>query len=155
MASLYNFRKEQLSGSQKINVANVDIEIQKVRSQSPKPQVKNSNDNVENKKIAYKHELEEIKNKVNLIDISSKTLEQTLNNVIEQHKKEVLSVVDSKLEDNKKQMENLKVENLKNVLNDSIQKMNEQLKNIASQLVNNTDVVNELKIRIEDIEKLI
>ena len=46
-------------------------------------------------------------------------------------------------------------EDLKNTLNDSISKINEQLRNIASQLVHNNDTVNELKVRLEDIEKML
>ncbi len=61
MASQYNARKEMLSGTPKISVSDVDVEISKVRSSTPKPVccsvVEKDTQDVSTKKLLYKHEL--------------------------------------------------------------------------------------------------
>lgn len=158
MASLYNSRKEQLSGTPKVNVSDVEMEMQKARSQTPKPISRNKEiveKKSEVKKIAYKHELEDLKNKMLKVDLSSKDLEQKFVSIVNDNIQKLNSAVDEKINENKKHIESLKVENLKNTLNESISKINDQLKNIASQLVSNGDKLNELKVRLEDIESMI
>lgn len=152
MTSLYNSRKQQLSGTPKIIMSDIGTEIEKARSSTPKPVPRSTS--VEVKKIAYKQDLEDIKNKMNIVELSSKTLEQKFINLMEESKKELSSVVDDKMNENKKHMDSLKVEQLKNTLNDSIFKINEQLKNIASQLVHNIDIVSELKVKVDEIENM-
>jgi len=156
----YNSRKEQLAGNQKVNVGSFDIEIQKVRAKSPKPTQRSVSEKREDeprivlRKVAYKCDLEEIKEKMSVIELSCLSVEQSFKKVLEESKKELSSLVETRIEENRKQIEGLKVETLKNMLNDSVSKMNEQLKNIASQLVNNTDTVNELKSRVTELEDL-
>ena len=163
MASQYNSRKEQLTGTPKVNVGDVEIEIQKVRSSTPKPVSRIQKEevvvpalsSVQQKKIVYKHELEDIKSKIDLVESTHKEFKDNFNQVLDEHKKSLSDLVDVKMDENKKAIESLKIENLKNALNDSIAKMNEQLKAIASQLVNHGDAVNELKSRMADVEAIL
>ena len=162
MASQYNSRKEQLAGTPKVNVGDVEIEIQKVRSSTPKPvsriqkeEVVPALSSVQQKKIVYKHELEDIKSKIDLVESTHKEFKENFSQVLDDHKKSLSDLVDVKMDENKKAIESLRIENLKNVLNDSIAKMNEQLKAIASQLVSHGDAVNELKSRMADVEAIL
>ncbi len=151
MASFYNSRKEKLTGSPRVYVENLENEMK--RASTPKPVSRVAEDVSEVKatrKLAFKHDLEELKKQIE----SS----QGINRQFEEKVKEILDAQEllfaSKIEDNKKLIDGLKVENLKNVLNDSINKMNEQLKNIAAQLIANNDSVGELRARLEEIENL-
>ncbi len=63
--------------------------------------------------------------------------------------------IEAKIDENKKAIDGLKIENLKNILNESILKMNEQLKSISAHLVLKTDMINELDSRLKMIEDLI
>lgn len=169
MESVYNTRKEQLAGSKNVAVSSIDTEMSRVRGKSPKPlqRLERSTTNEkqdeiskdvkecrEVKKVAYKSDLEEIKNKVSSFESVYASFEQTIKQLTEDNKNELLDLFNSKLDENKKQIESLKVESLKNVLNDSIAKMNEQLKRVSEELVNNLDAINELKSRIQTVEDL-
>ena len=161
----YNSRKEQLAGGQKVNVGSIDVEIEKVRAKSPKPLQRSVSEKREcentkedkpllSKKVAYKCDLEDIKNKMSAVESSCYSVEQSFKKVLEESKKELSVLVETKIEENKKQIESLKVETLKNMLNESISKMNEQLRRISEELVSNGDTVNELKSRVLSLEDL-
>lgn len=155
MASFYNSRKEKLTGSPRVYVENVENEMK--RSSTPKPVSRVAEDTEKKdeqaqqvRKLAYKHDLEDIKKQIEFSQELNRSFEDKVKEILDKQE----SLFSSKIDDNKKLIDGLKVENLKNVLNDSINKMNEQLKNIASQLISNNDSVGELRARLEDIEKL-
>ena len=155
MASFYNSRKEKLTGSPKVYVENFENEMK--RASTPKPVSRSAEDAQPQpqqsqpvRKLAYKHDLEDLKKQIEP--------SQNVNRLFEEKVREILDTqelsLSSKIDDNKKLIDSLKVENLKNVLNDSINKMNEQLKNIAVQLISNNDKVGELRARLEEMENL-
>lgn len=155
MASLYNSRKEKLTGSPRVYVENFETEMK--RSSTPKPAPRVSEDvetttpaSAPARKLAYKHDLEDIKKQIEFSQEVNRSFEEKVKEILDKQE----SIFASKIDDNKKLIDGLKVENLKNVLNDSISQMNLQLKNIAAQLISNNDSLGELRARLEDIEKL-
>ncbi len=62
--------------------------------------------------------------------------------------------VNSKIADLKKSFESVKTESLKNAVQETINSFNENLKSIASKLVNHLDEINSLKSRVAEIEDL-
>lgn len=159
MASLYNLKREALSGSQKQNVSNINVEIEKVRSQSPVPLKRECKDGEKGerlvKKMAFKSDIDELKQKFDKVEYNLKSIQTDIKFNLEDTKKEMQNLVNDTLGEQKKYFDTLKIENLKNALNNSIKEINENLKNIASQLVNHLDSINELKIRVQDLEEMI
>jgi hypothetical protein len=153
MSQLYHSRKEQLISDKKTFVGNIDTEIEKVRSQSPKPPARECLIDP-SKKIAYKIDIEDLKKKVDKFEANTKAIETNLSLSFVDLKNEISSVVESKMSEQQKYFDSMKIENLKNALNTSIKEINENLKNIACQLVAYKDEINILKSKISEIENL-
>ena len=155
MASFYNSRKEKLTGSPKVYIENFENEMKRASTPKPVARVAESTEKREEtvqplRKLAFKHDLEELKKQIEFSQDNNRMFEEKVKEILD--KQEFLFA--SKIDENKKLIDGLKVENLKNVLNESINKMNEQLKNIAVQLIANNDSVGVLHARLEEIEKL-
>ena len=148
MASQYNTRKEMLS-SPKTNL----VEVEHVqRSVTPKPVCRTiEKEEVSTKKLMYKHEL---KNELESFKSKLEAVEQ-LHTDLTQKFSDLTTTIEAKIDENKKAIDGFKIENLKNVLNDSILKVNEQLKSISAHLILKGDTINELDCRLKSIEDLI
>jgi len=154
MASLYNFKRETLAGPKKQNVTNITTEIEKVRSQSPvvNPAVAKS---TSNKKIAFKNDIDELNLKISSAENSLKTLQTNIKYNLDDTKNDISNMVNEIISDQKKYFNTLKVENLKETLDESIKNINNSLKNVAKQLVDHLDAINEIKSRLTSLEDML
>lgn len=152
MASLYNFKRETLSGPKKQNLTNINVEIEKARSQSPlPPQCKT----ISNKKIAFKNDIDDLNLKISNIESSVKSIQSAVQYNLNDTKTEITNMVNEIISDQKKYFNTLKIENLKDTLDDSITKINTSLKNIAKQLIDHLDALNDLKSRVSTLEDML
>jgi len=153
---LYSNKKNQMTGVNKPIVGNINIELEKARCNSPKPATRDV-DSVKcpKGKVAYEKDIEEIKNKLHSCEESSKNLELNLSHTMAELKNDLDVNLNSKLDEQKKFFESVKAESLKNAINDAVKNFNENIKNIASELVKHQDLLNELKSRVQTIEDVL
>lgn len=147
-SKIYENRKGQLQTDIKPVIGDIKVEIEKVRSSTPK---KERSASIEpKKKIAYKCDVDELKIKLDNIQENFKTLEIKFKNIVDETKKEL----EQQIEKQKNIFESVKSENLKNAVNDAVKSFNENIKNIANEMVNHLDSITELKTRVQDIESV-
>jgi ABC-type multidrug transport system ATPase subunit len=150
---LYSNKKNQLTSVPKQSINNINSELEKARSNSPKPQTREIC--INKGKVAYEKDIEELKQKIELCETLNKQLETSLINTVSGLRNDLELNVNSRLDEQKKFFESVKAENLKNAINDAVKSFNENIKNIASELVKHNDCLNELKSRIQSIEDVL
>ena len=155
---LYLKRKEQMQNSVGPSVVDANNEIAKKRSSSPVIANRSLNTNGTNLKIAYKGDIEDIKKDIqkdlqftknDLINVKS-DLDNKISEVL--NKSCEMSAVIEKLN---KSFDRVKNEQLKKPLSDAIEKQNENIKNLASELVSQLDKINVLQSQMFEIQEML
>lgn len=150
MSELYFRRKEQLSNSvQKSNVVDANIELQKKRASSPIPQRSNSVVPSE-KKLAYKHDLEDLKKKIDAVH-------NEISMAVASHKADTNAQImdlSHKVESINKSMEATKYESLKNDMKQSLDKMNTSVRSVCDEMINMQDKVNVLSSKVAEFSEM-
>lgn len=148
---LYFKKKEQLNLSQKVAISDVSVEIEKKRSGSPVPQVRSSSIVANDKKVVYKGELEDHKNIIvsKQEEINSRLLQ------LEQLHENLSNEIKKNIDEIKRNMENSKVDNLKNTLNEAIKQQNNNIDKISDELIKHLDNINSLKSDVEQIKDIL
>jgi len=147
---LYQSKKEQLVGSNK-SISDVKNSLESVsRSQTPlsrasSPQAPPS---TPKKKIAYQNQLAEIKNDVIQVLEDNKKL-------LEDNRKSCEEMIDSKLTEHRLFIESIKTDNLKNAMNDIVKQFNENVKSVGSELLKQSESLEALKDRVDEIDELL
>lgn len=162
---LYNQKKEQFtSGEQKPVLGDINAEIEKVsgvssaRSNSVTRVVKTDKTD---RKLAYKSDIEEIKALIQIIEqkidecVSDRTKILLIKQKIDESISECKTDLEAKIEKQKALFESIKTENLKNIINDTVKQFNENIKNVASQMVTHLEHITEIKSRLDDIEGIL
>jgi ABC-type transporter Mla subunit MlaD len=161
----YFKRKDQCNGAQNTNaVGNINVELQKARTQSPVPSVRVStpvqtNDiKVSTKKIVYAHDLEQIKNSISELKANTeKSLndhKNSLNDALSQHKETLNKVLDDHKKSVDGKLESTKVESLKQSVNESVKMFNDNVKSIAGKLVETHDRISVLESKMSEFESI-
>lgn len=140
MADIYFKKKEQMKSPARQNVVDATVELEKKRSASPIVLGRERSVGACVQKVCYKHELESVRNEVSAVQ---KDIEALVNDLKAQ------------VDKLNKQFESVKYENLKNQLNDSVSKQNENIKNITAELVNMMDKINAVDSKVASIEEVL
>lgn len=152
MAAQYFEKKSQLGNNVKpSDVVSVGNVMEQKRSSSPVVPRSVAGLDLSNKKIIFKSDLEDLK-----VDHASKHAEilnryaeisrnvDTLKNSFDSLQKQVEAI--------NKVLDVSKLDVLKTNLNDAVSKMNDNLANVATQLVTHLDQINSLESRVSTIE---
>lgn len=146
---LYFRKKAQMEGEKKPVVVDVKLEIEKKRALSPAPV--RSTSIVVDRKVCYKNDLDDFKKQIKE-DFNN----EIANIILKQDElgKKIQDLV-STVETLDKSFESTKMEKLKDALNGSIRECSDNLRTIATEIVQHLDEINSLKSRVDTVEAVL